>query len=313
VQKPTEPRPCDARRCACCRYTDARGEHVRPLTPAELAWQFGDAEAALGVRSTHGAFVDMAQSGIQSGGRTNGVEERLVRFVRLAGESGFDPVARHRCIRRRLERAAVPPDQLEVLRAAFSPEDWTRAITDPDIRNAVEGALLGVPGEVVRVLPLTETARTYAARRQAPKASSSSPVVVSGPLRAIDGGQDRETGVRCAFRPAAPPPKAKKSGPSDPGNATLAEKLRRHLREQPGLAGTARGFVMTILLGSDLKATARLIGAGRQLVEHARAAAGVVDPPRSRRARSVQLVPATRAAPMEPPYIPCDAEVLACG
>lgn len=263
--KPPQPTPCDAARCACCRCTDERGEHVRALTPADLMWQFGEAEAALGIRSTHGAFVDMAQAGPPTGGggRTNGTEERLVRVVKLNGESGFDPIARHRCIRSRL--APVAPSTMIVLETAFRPDDWARSIVDPDVRAAVEIALRAVPVEIAKVLPLTAGPLAHAARRQAP------------------GYQ---------------PPPTKKARPSEPGHTpTAAERLRKHLGEQPGLAGTAVGHVLAVLLGGDAKAVTSLVTAGRVLLEEARAAAGVTDPPRRARTRSVQLLPAA-ARPM---------------
>ncbi len=162
--KPPQPTPCDAARCACCRYTDERGEHVRPLTPADLMWQFQEAEAALGIRSTHGAFVDMAQAGPPTGGggRTNGTEERMARVVKLNGEAGFDPVARHRCIRSRL--ALVAPSTMAVLETAFGPDDWARSIVDPDVRHAVEHALRAVPVEVAK------SCRSPRARSRTPRA-----------------------------------------------------------------------------------------------------------------------------------------------
>ena len=268
MPKPAKPQPipCDAARCACCRYTDERGEHVRPLTPADLAWQFQEAEAALGIRSTHGAFVDMAQSGPPTGGggRTNGNDERMARFVKLNSEARqFDPIARHRCIRSRL--APVAPSTMAVLETAFRPDDWARSIVDPDVRHAVEHALRAVPVEVAKILPLTAAPLAHAARRQA-------------------------AGYQ------APP--AKKPRPSDPGHTpSPAERLRKHLAEQPGLAGTAVGHVLAVLLGSDAKAITSLVTAGRHLLEDARAAAHVTDPPRRARTRSVQLLPAA-ARPM---------------
>ena len=263
--KPSQPTPCAAARCACCRYTDERGEHVRPLTPADLMWQFQEAEAALGIRSTHGAFVDMAQAGPPTGGggRTNGTEERMARVVKLNGEAGFDPIARHRCIRSRL--APVAPSTMAVLETAFRPDDWARSIVDPDVRHAVEHALRAVPVEVAKILPLTAAPLAHAARRQA-------------------------AGYQ------APP--AKKPRPSDPGHTpSPAERLRKHLAEQPGLAGTAVGHVLAVLLGGDAKAITSLVTAGRHLLEDARIAASVTDPPRRARTRSVQLLPAA-ARPM---------------
>jgi hypothetical protein len=207
----------------------------------------------------------MAMAGPPSGGggRTNGVEERIVRVVRLNGEPGYDPIAKHRCLRSRL--ASVDAGTLAVLRAAFGLDDWAHAITDRLLRLDVARALRAVPVEVAKALPHTAAAVAHAERRQAP------------------GYQPRP---------------ARKERPSEPGHATTpADRLRRYLREQPGLAGTAVGHVLAVLLGGDAKAIAGLVATGRHLVEDARAAAHVTDPPRRARTRSVQLLPAA-ARPM---------------
>jgi hypothetical protein len=223
----------------------------------------------MGVRSTHGAFVDMALTGPPTGGggRHNGVEARAVEQHRL------DSVRRHRCIRARL--APVAPSAVHVLHAAFGVADWVRAVADPLLRADLETAVAGVPPEVLRVLPLTEAAQAHSARRQAPVAASDEPVLVL----------DASEGVRCAYRPAAPPPKAKKGRPVDPSKKapeTPRDRLRRYLAAQPGLAGTAVGHVMQVALGEDRGAWRGLLRAGADLVARARAEAGVQDPPRRR-------------------------------
>lgn len=300
MPKPTtsqrqDARPCGSPRCHHCTILEGPAAgRARPLTPADLAWQFGDAEALMGARSTHGALVDMAMSGPPSGGggRANGVEIAAVQDHRL------DAVARHRCIRTRL--APVPPADLEVLRAAFGPEDWSRAIGDVDLRLHVERALRGVDPAVARVLPLTAAARAHAARRQVPVVMSGTPVIVQGPLRVVAvlgrcaSAQDREQGVRCAYRPSPPAPK-KKARPSDHGAAparpltdaeTLTAKLRRHLAEQPGLAGSARGHVLSACCAADKSNLRVLLAEATDILARARTAAGVQDPPRSRRVRA---------------------------
>ena len=91
----------------------------------ELRWFFQESESDLGISSLFGAFVDIAMSGIQSGGRSNGVERRMVAITE-AGPSK-SRVTRHRIWRKRLlqlgERA---PRLVDVLWAAYGPTDWQR-------------------------------------------------------------------------------------------------------------------------------------------------------------------------------------------
>lgn len=259
TQRP-DPPICDARRCRWCR----RGDPPRPvpLTTLDLAWYFGESESAMGVSSTLGAFVAMAMSGIGGGGKQNGVEARAVEPWRLAA------TARHRCIRTRL--AHVPPAQLEVLRVAYAPDDWTRAITDPQVRDAVQRAIRARADLATgKVLPLAGPALEHAARRQAAP---------------------------------APPPKPRKSRPAAPGAApldTLADKVRRTLAE-PGVAGSAIGYAVSASCSQDGRLVA-LAKAAAELVSAARAAAGIVEPQVPRRTRSVQLVPRPKAAPPPEP------------
>jgi hypothetical protein len=244
-------------------FLDGKGAlRPRALVPADLEWQFQDAEAALGIRSTLGAFVDMALAGppASGGGRSNGVEAAAVEQRRL------DATGRHRCIRARL--SDVARGAMRTLEVAFGAADWARIIADPDLRHAIEQALAGVPVEVAKILPLTGQALAHAERRQAP-------------------------GYR------APP--AKRHRFSELGHTpSPAEHLRRHLAHEPGLAGTAVGHVLAVLLGGDQGARTGLLVAGRMLLEEARAAAGVTDPPRQARTRSVQLLPRPCVEPADP-------------
>lgn len=271
--------PCPARRCRHCRS----GDRVRPLTPADLAWFFGDAESALGIRSTHGSFIDMALIGppSHSGGRSNGAEAAMLRKVKMSNDNGLDTIGWHRCIRARLEQSGATAFDIKVLRAALSPEDWVRAITDPVVRGDVEVALRAVPSELAKLLPLTEAAQAHATRRQA-SAMCTNPVLVAD-----------ETGIRCVYRPALPSPKSKKTRASDPGKKpeTPVERLKRHLREQPGLAGSARGYVMQLALGEDTASFRGLLHAAADLYAHARAAVGVRDQPRRTRVRAHRALP----------------------
>lgn len=221
MTKTDEIRICDARGCPHCHHADGK---PRPLSPADVAWQFSEAEGVMGIRSSHGAIVDMAQSGIQDGGRTNGVENRMTKAVRLAGETrllralgiaGPDPVAKHRCIRARL--AHLPPSQMAVLQAAYGPDDWTRTIGDKDVCAHVQAALRRLENGAGRALPLTPLAIARAAAHAAKP------------------------------RPSRPRHQRTAGG-------TIGEKLRRYLEEQPGLAGSARGAVISAACSED-KAT----------------------------------------------------------
>lgn len=273
---PIKPQPCDARRCIWCRHTDGRGVRVRPLSPADLAWQFGEAEAALGTRSSHGALVDIALAGVQTGGggRSNGVDLRMARTVRLAGEPGFDPVARHRCIRQRLERAA--PAHLAVLRIAYSPNDWTAChsqvvpergeepnpLTAPQVYEAAHKAF---GPEVLRLAPETRVARAFERRRRA--------------------------------MPTMPtPPKT--------DTPTARNALAGLFARDPLLARSARGAVLMAACGvcpgcgGSCGLVEAIVAQALAMLCEARAATGVQDPPRSRRVRSVRLEMPEPARPM---------------
>jgi hypothetical protein len=105
---------------------------IRPLSEADLRWWFCEAESRLGVRSTFGAFVDLAMSGIQGGGRSNGPE-------RAWTDRKLDAAGRERCIRTRLAPAcAANPQLAAVLAAAYGPhalaERAERVTGDRDAR-----------------------------------------------------------------------------------------------------------------------------------------------------------------------------------
>jgi len=151
-----EHRTCNADRCAHCGAAPPGFKSTpRPITPTDLAWYFGEAAAAMGVRSTHGAFVDMAMSGIQGGGKTNGVEARSVEEHRLLA------VARHRCLHVRL--GPLTAAQLAILEALYGLGGWTVAPELSQVRATLQAALR----ELVNVAPMTPTALAHAARRQA--------------------------------------------------------------------------------------------------------------------------------------------------
>lgn len=264
------PRPCSASRCPHCGAPD----RVRAITTASLEWYFGEGEAAVSAPSSQSAFEHMLTVGPpQHGGRSNGVEDRAVDQHRL------DATARHRCLRTRL--AEVAPSDLEILRTAYGPTDWTRSIREPQARAAIARATSLFEVAAVRAMPLTPKARETAARRQA----------------------------------SPPPAKPRKSRPSSPGRPSAAEqheKLRDWLAAQPGLAASPQGVVLGVLVAGG-PALRDLVAEARELVRAAREAAGVVEPQASRRVRSVQLVPKPKAL-AEPEYLGRQhAEVLAGG
>jgi hypothetical protein len=151
-----ESRTCNATRCDHCgAKPPGFKQQIRPLTPATLAWFFGEAASAMGVRSSHGPLVDMAMSGIQGGGRSNGVEARAVEARSL------DAAGLHRCVTARL--AHLTGTQRSILEALYGLGGWTLAPELAQIRATLQAAL----GELVNVAPLTVAARQHAARRQA--------------------------------------------------------------------------------------------------------------------------------------------------
>lgn len=177
-----DPRSCNATRCPHCGAAPPGFKaKIRPLTPDDLRWYLGESAAAIGIRSTHGAFVDMAMSGIQPGGRSNGVEARAVEDRRLAA------VARERCITARLDHVAGA--DREVLCALYGLNHWTTAPELSQVRAMLQAAL----GELADVAPMTRTAREHAARRQAhrppPKTSKERPSQRRGTLSPADAAR----------------------------------------------------------------------------------------------------------------------------
>ena len=155
------PTECGSKKCPHCHVVtlDERGhvnqvtDRIRPLSADDLRWWLREAESELGARSTFGAFVDLAMSGIQSGGRSNGVERAWTDRKRRAA-------ARETCIRRRLRLLEILPKHLAVLCAAYGPrpeaiaERAERVTGDRDARLS----LLGLFGELLPVVLLTDGA-----------------------------------------------------------------------------------------------------------------------------------------------------------
>ncbi len=286
------PRTCGSSRCRHCRTVR---DEPRALTTDDLRWHFSEAESALGIRSTLGAFVDMALSGLSGGGRGNAVEDRAVEPRRLAA------TGRHRCIRDRLRH--LPPSTVEVLRAAYGADDWTNAVDDLQVRGPLRRAF----GELVGVVLLTPEPLAHAARRQAP---------ADKPCADAEAAEERADVTRtasgtvlCAYRRPALAP-APKDRPSQRRRAaTSADAARAYLERDPALAGSARGWVISAACGDDDARRLQALRAARALLAAARGLAGVIEAsgPRPGRIRSVQLAP---ARPFEA-YLPSDGEALA--
>jgi hypothetical protein len=159
---------CGSKKCPWCHVTthDEQGrldrvtDKIRPLSPDDLRWWFREAESRLGLRSTFGAFVDLAMSGIQGGGRTNGAERSWTEGKRHAA-------ARERCIRWRLH--GVSPQVLAVLDAAYGPHalaDRAERVTGlADARRDLSAAF----GDLLAVALLTDAASPLFEARRSPQ------------------------------------------------------------------------------------------------------------------------------------------------
>ena len=159
-----DPVECESKKCPHChevvlddRWHVARVlSRIRRLSPEDLRWWFREAEAQLGARSTFGAFVDLAMSGIQSGGRSNGVERAWNDRKRAAA-------ARERCIRRRIQLLQVPSPVLAVLAAAYGPRPEAIAMRAERVTGLVAARqdLLALFGELLPVVLLTSAAAPF--------------------------------------------------------------------------------------------------------------------------------------------------------
>lgn len=147
--------------CPFCFTTTDRGPIPVPFTREDLRWYFADAEAAMGMRSSHGAVEALLASGPPPlGGQANAAENRMLRVISFPGERlpdgrlKQDPVARHRCIRNH-RLAEVSGHHHAVLRAAYDGEDWTRTLDE----RVGYGSRLELqrlfPHELLQVAPLT--------------------------------------------------------------------------------------------------------------------------------------------------------------
>lgn len=284
-----DPPTCGSHRCRHCRTPIGK---PRSLTTDDLRWHFGEAESALGIRSTLGAFVDMALSGISGGSGGNAVEARAVEPRRL------DATGRHRCIRTRL--APLPPTTIAVLRAAYGADDWTRAVDDPQVR----APLRRVFGELLGVVLLTAEPIAHATRRQAPtdKPCADANEALARTEVSYGAWEEiaadiatrepviRETGLRCAYRRPVPVKAAKKPDPKR-RTATSADRAKAYLDRDPALAGSARGWAITTACGEDDKRRKDALRQARALLTAACVAASVIEGASQRpgKIRSVQL------------------------
>lgn len=276
---------CTARVCRYCRPRDAHGvERPRPLTADDLRWLWQDAESELGVRSTHGAFVDMALIGPPSGGgRTNNAEARAVEAYRLQA------VARERCIRQRLARA--PHDAVAILRAAYGPEDWTACHSQVNLRTGQTPNPLTAPEvfsaarsawnpEVLRLAPLTPIARAYEVRKRA--------------------------------GPPTPPRPSRPRHEAHDAPLPAAQSLARLFERDPLLARSARGAALSAACGicpgcgsqNKCGVASVLDAQAREMLRRAWAAAGILsDKPRAPRVRTVRHDAPIRAAEYRRPSV----------
>ena len=153
-----EPVECGSKKCPHCHVVsrDERGrvervtDKVRSLTADDLRWWFREAESRLGARSTFGAFVDLAMSGIQGGGRSNGVERSWTDGKRRAA-------ARETCIRRRIAHASM--ETITVLSAAYGPHALAHRAERVTGLAEARRDLDEMFGELLPVVLLTEAAK----------------------------------------------------------------------------------------------------------------------------------------------------------
>lgn len=255
------------------------------LTPARLRWYFCEAEAAMGVRSTHGAFVAMAETGPPTGGgsKSNGVEARSVETWHL------DAVARERQIYAALQ--GKPARHVAIVAAAYGPGNWLLALPSP-VRVAVaqlfgESTSQAADVSLVQIAPLTPIAQAHAARRREMADSRHATPPPSAPTS----------------------PKAPKDRPSErtrkrPTPAAARADLFRH---DPALAASPKGAVIDVACSDDKTRRAAIVAEARKMLADAHAALGVAREPRPpAKTRSVH-----RPA-VEPASMPHDGEAFAC-
>lgn len=173
------------RECPFCFTTTEAGLVPSPFTTEDLRWYFADAEAAMGMRSSHGAVEALLASGPPPlGGQANAAENRMLRAI--------GPAGRHRCIRNH-RLAGLSPRLHAVLRAAYDGEDWTRTLDG----RVGYGARLNLqhlfPHEALQVATLTPTV----ARALRPKKPVRAPMEPATPV--YRSGHEHLASVRTAL------------------------------------------------------------------------------------------------------------------
>lgn len=223
----------------------------------ELRWYFCNAESDLGVQSSFGAFVDMAMSGIQPGGRSNGAERRAATIASRLDRPG----QRHREMRRRMQALGErEPLLVQALFAAYGPTDWGRVADAAFGRGTGERLAKALGPNQIGVALLTERlAKVHAEWLTAPGARPPTPgmvlramVVVAYPnqlpkssaqraaqleaLRRVCAVRDEATMLLERARAAMPPREVQKrrSTPRADGGAFVPPALRP--RSRPVLA-----------------------------------------------------------------------------
>ncbi|WP_437309979.1 hypothetical protein [Sorangium sp. So ce388] len=201
------------------------------------------------MQSSFGAFVDMAMSGIQPGGRSNGAERRAAAIA-----SRLDrPAQRHREMRRRIQAlGAVDSLHVRVLHAAYGPANWVRMADDVFGRGTGERLARALGAEHIGVALLTERlARFIADDAPVPEALS------------VDGNRwdlaafspDGEALYRCL-------------GPTTMVQSVRTwegdERLRERALEAAGGARTETGSRLLATAGVELDAAAREVGVRRR-------------------------------------------------
>jgi hypothetical protein len=106
-----------------------------PVRDPDLTWLFCEAEGDFGLRSSHGTLVDLALSGVTSGGGSAG--------PRALAPWRVEAATRERSIGARL--AGLSSYQRTVLFVAYGPQPWPREVRQPAVFGPWPGVLLLVP------------------------------------------------------------------------------------------------------------------------------------------------------------------------
>ncbi len=140
-----------------------------------LKFLFNDADRALGARSGFGAFVDLAMSGVQPGGRSDYETAITDRRLHDAGHAA-DLRARF---------FSLPRGQRDVLWACYGPHGWEKTLDAEIGGRDVRVKVLLALGDLLGVALLTQAARDGHEARLAKLRIASEPVAMrlSAPAR----------------------------------------------------------------------------------------------------------------------------------